>query len=162
MFGGIKMEMNEIRAKAKTVGIKAPELIRSIQRAEGNFENNLVEERRRFPRIHSPPIVLYRCADELPPLGVKRFDISKGGIRLLLPKDPEDKAIQLMIYLPDHHPISTIGKAIWTKARETEEGKFFETGIEFTQLEQPDKAAIETFINEKYLIAHEGGKALDR
>ena len=107
-----------------------------------------MEERRRFPRIYTPPIVLYRCADEVPPLGVKRLDISKGGIRLLLPEDPKDKVIQLMIYLPNHHPISTIGKAIWTKVRETEEGKFFETGMEFTQLEQPDKAAIETFINE--------------
>jgi hypothetical protein len=37
------MNMNEIRAKAKslglkTVGIKKPELIRNIQRAEGNFD----------------------------------------------------------------------------------------------------------------------------
>jgi len=110
----------------------------------------LGKERRRFPRIHTPPIVLYRCADEVPPLGVKRLDISKGGIRLLLPEDPKDKVIQLMIYLPNHHhrPISAIGKAIWTKVRETEEGKFFETGMEFTQLEQPDKAEIATFINE--------------
>jgi hypothetical protein len=37
------MNMNEIRVKAeslglKTVGIKKPELIKSIQRAEGNFD----------------------------------------------------------------------------------------------------------------------------
>ena len=108
----------------------------------------MAEERRRFPRIHTPPIVLYRCADEVPPLGVKRLDISKGGIRLLLPEDLKDKVIQLMIYLPSHRPISAKGKAVWIKERETEEGRFFETGIEFTKLEQSDKAAIETFINE--------------
>ncbi len=106
-------------------------------------------ERRRFTRIYTPPIVLYRFGDEVPPLGVKRLDISKGGIRLLLPEDPEDKAIQLMIYLPNHPPISAIAKAIWTKARETKEGKLFETGMEFTHLEKPDGAKIETYVNER-------------
>jgi len=84
----------------------------------------------------------------VPPLGVKWLDISKGGIRLLLPEDPKDKVIQLTIYLPNYRPISAKGQAVWIKERQTEEEKFFETGIEFTQLEQSDKAAIETFINE--------------
>ncbi len=107
------------------------------------------KERRRFLRTDTLPIVLYRYADDMPPLGVKRFDISREGIRLLLPENPKGKVIQLMIYLPNHNlPISTIGRAIWTEVRETEEGNFFETGLEFTKLEQPDKAEIESFIME--------------
>ncbi len=107
------------------------------------------KERRRSPRIHMLPIVLYRCADERPPLGAKVLDISKEGIHLFLSESPKGKVIQLMIYLPNRNlPISATGKAVWTKVRETKEGKFFETGMEFTRLEQPDKAEIETFINE--------------
>lgn len=113
------------------------------------LKDTMREERRRFFRIHTPPIVLYRCADGVPSLGVKRLDISKGGIRPLLPEDPKDKVIQLMIYLPNRPiPIFAKGKAVWTKVRDTEEGKFFETGIEFTRIKQSDKAEIEIFINE--------------
>jgi len=77
----------------------------------GSGKENIAEERRRFPRVHPPPIVLYRFVDGVPPLGVKRPDISKGGICLLLPEDPKEKVIQLMIYLPNRPiPISAKGK----------------------------------------------------
>ncbi len=111
------------------------------------LKDTMQEERRHFPRVYTPPIVLYRFEDKHPPLGVKRFDVSEGGIRLLLPEDPKGKVIQLMIYLSDH-PISVKGKAVWIKERETKEGRFFETGLEFTKLEQPDKTEIESFIME--------------
>ncbi|HIC90973.1 MAG TPA: PilZ domain-containing protein [Syntrophaceae bacterium] len=109
------------------------------------FQYSIPEERRRSPRVYTPPIVLYRFSDGYALLGVKRLDISEGGIRLLLPEHPGARVIQLIIYLSDP-PICVKGKAVWIKERETEEGRFFETGIEFIQMKSADKVEIAAFI----------------
>ncbi len=104
------------------------------------------EERRRFPRVRISVEVGGKHSDG-PLTKVNSFDISVGGIRLFLPRKlPKGKVIELEINLPFQAVIAR-GQVVWTKETETEEGKFFQTGIQFTEMNPTDKARIEAFIH---------------
>jgi len=113
-----------------------------VDRSTMDTGNHTVSnERRHFSRAHISPVVLYRFAGECSnrsPVEVKCLDISEGGIRLLLSEEPKSKDIQLMIYAP-YPPISISGEVVWINRKETEKGKFFETGIRFTEPKPIDK-----------------------
>jgi len=107
---------------------------------------DMVEERRRYPRepiyvgteVRHNDSVLTR---------VISHDISVGGMHLLSPEElPKDKVMELEINAPS--PIITRGKVVWTKETETEEGKFFQTGIQFTEINPEDKLRIEAFVRD--------------
>ncbi|KPJ67612.1 MAG: hypothetical protein AMJ45_03010 [Syntrophobacter sp. DG_60] len=102
------------------------------------------EERRKFPREPISVEVGVRHTD-WPLIKAKSFDISVEGIRLFLPKKfPKDKVMELEINLP-LPPVVTRGKVVWVKEVETKGGKFFQTGIKFTEVKPEDKARIEVF-----------------
>jgi len=78
---------------------------------------------------------------------VRSLDVGEGGIRLLLPEEPKGKEMKMRIYLPyGRKPIFASGEVVWTREKETEEGKFFETGIRFTKIEPTDKQKILFFV----------------
>jgi len=122
--------------------ISKPNYLSTVKRATTNAGNHTVsKERRRFSRAHISPVVLYRFAGERSnrsPVEVRCLDISEGGIHLLLSEEPKSKDIQLMIYAP-YPPISVSGEIVWINEKETEKGKFFETGIKFAETKPIDK-----------------------
>ncbi len=104
------------------------------------------KERRKFSRVRISVEVGGKHIDS-PLIKVRSLDISLGGIHLLLPeKLPKDTVMELEINLP-LPPVITRGKVVWIKETETKKGKFFQTGIEFTEIKQADKARIEAFIH---------------
>jgi len=111
----------------------------------------MTEERRKFPRVRISVEVEAKHSD-WPLIKAKSSDISVGGIRLFLPnKLPKGKVMELEVSLP-FPPVVTHGKVVWIKEVKTKEGKFFQTGIEFTELKPTDKAKIEAFIRDECLV----------
>lgn len=104
------------------------------------------KEKRRFPRVRISVEVGAKHSN-WPLIKVNSLDISVGGIRLFLPKKlPKGKVMELEINLPFQAVIAR-GQVVWTKEVETEEGKFFQTGIQFTEMKPADKAKIEVFVH---------------
>ncbi len=110
------------------------------------------KERRKFPRI--PVSVEVGVKNGLLPVtSVRSHEISVEGIRLFLPVElPKDKVMELEINLPSS-PVIARGKVVWTKEVEIKEGKFFQTGIKFTELKPEDKAKIEAFVRGEFWAA---------
>ncbi len=105
------------------------------------------EERRRF--LREPIYVRVKVRHNDSALtGLMSLDISVGGIRLLSPEElPKDKVMELQINVPSS-PVIARGKVVWTKEVETEEGNFFQIGIQFIEVKPEDKARIEIFIRD--------------
>jgi len=104
------------------------------------------EERRRFPRVRISVEVQGKHSDRSL-IKASSFDISEAGIRLFLSEElPKGKVMELEINLP-FPPVIARGEVMWTKEVETKEGKFFQTGIDFTEMKPADKAKIEAFVH---------------
>jgi c-di-GMP-binding flagellar brake protein YcgR len=109
-------------------------------------EVDVMEERRKFPRVAVSIEVRAKHGD-LPMIEAKSFDMSEGGIGLLFAEDlPRGKVMELEMNLPVS-PVVAHGEVTWTKEVETEEGKFFQTGIEFTDIKPEDKAKLKDFLD---------------
>jgi len=115
-----------------------------MEQIKKDYPHLLGEERRRFPREPVSVEVGVRHSG-WPLTKVRSLDITVRGIRLFLPEElPKDKVMELEINVP-LLPIITRGKVVWINKVETKEGKFFQAGMEFTEIKQTDKARIETF-----------------
>ena len=106
-------------------------------------------ERRNFVRVKIPcTITLFQPRDLT--LSCQTENISAGGIRVLLNKRlPISSTINLAIYVSSKEPIVCQGKVVWSFARKTKEDPdtlFFDTGIEFSAIEDKDVEAINSLV----------------
>ena len=102
-------------------------------------------ERRNFVRVKLPcTITLFQPRDLT--LGCHTENISAGGIRVLIQKRLSiSSTINLAIYLPGKDPLICQGRVVWSfsrKAKEDPDTLFFDTGIEFSTIEDKDVEAI--------------------
>lgn len=111
------------------------------------WEVNAMEEKRRFPRV---PISVQVKAKHggLSVVSGRSYDISWGGMGLLSPEElPKGEVMDLEMDLPGS-PVNARGQVAWTKEVETEEGKCFQIGIQFTEVEPEHKARLDAFFDQ--------------
>ena len=106
-------------------------------------------ERRNFVRVKIPcKMTLFQPRDRT--LSCHTENISAGGIRVMLgEKLGISSIINLAIYTPGKNPIICQGKVIWSFSRKTKESPaslFFDTGIEFSTIQDKDVEAIKELI----------------
>ncbi len=106
-------------------------------------------ERRNFVRVKIPcKITLFQPQDLT--LDCHTENISAGGIRVMIEERLGiSSIIDLAIYVPGQEPILCQGKIIWSFARKTKESPaslFFDTGIEFSAIEDKDIETIKELI----------------
>ena len=105
-------------------------------------------ERRNFVRVKIPcTITLFQPRDLT--LGCQTENISAGGIRVLLNKRlPISSTINLALYLTDKDPLVCQGRVVWSFARTMKDPDtiIFDTGIEFSAIEEKDIEAINGLI----------------
>ncbi len=105
-----------------------------------------VEEHRNFVRSNISTMVKYKIKNsELDENQCLSVDISSTGLKVFVKKELEkDTQILMSFNLPDDtDPIIAEGKIIWTKRREE---KFYEEGIEFTNISENHVKKIEQYV----------------
>ncbi|MFQ5681247.1 MAG: PilZ domain-containing protein [Candidatus Omnitrophota bacterium] len=75
-------------------------------------------------------------------------NISQGGVCLMFnERIDKDTEIGLKFYLPEFRsPVSCRGRVIWQNEVTENNRKFYQTGIEFTEIEEADKEKISKYI----------------
>jgi hypothetical protein len=101
-------------------------------------------ERRRFPR--APVFLEVRAKHrDLPVIYAKGLDLSVGGICILSPEElPGGRVVELAMNIP---PVIARGRVVWEEWVETDEGEFFQTGIQLTEIKPVDKATLKAFLH---------------
>ena len=106
-------------------------------------------ERRNFVRVKIPCKITILQPSDLT-LDCHTENISAGGIRVMIgEKLGISSIVNLVIYVPGQEPILCQGKVIWSFARKTKESPaslFFDTGIEFSSIEDKDVEAIKELV----------------
>jgi c-di-GMP-binding flagellar brake protein YcgR len=101
-----------------------------------------MQERRRFPRVTYPCKIIVSTGREKEEFSLHTENISSGGVRIILQKEPEiNQQVDLDIVIGKKH-IKTRGRIVWVIDIKTPgEGKpdLFDVGIEFTQLTVGDR-----------------------
>lgn len=101
-------------------------------------------ERRKFHRVHIPSEVRAKHSD-LSVIYAKGLDLSAGGIGILSPEElPEGKMVELAMNIP---PVIARGQVVSKKEVPMRGGKFFQTGIRFTEMKWPDRATLRAFLH---------------
>jgi len=79
------------------------------------------------------------------------INLSKGGIRFFaIKKISIGSVLELKFFLPgENKPVFAIGKIIWLKRKEEEEG--FDAGIEFLQIDSFDRSRILAYAYDLWL-----------
>lgn len=115
-----------------------------------------MQERRMFERVQSSLKINYEIVEN--PQDAKKAtskDIGGGGIRLALTENLDiGTHLKLNIELPEKKAKSTIayGKVVWSQKVEivgTKPGNYYETGIEFTQVDPLTLGRIFKIFSEK-------------
>jgi c-di-GMP-binding flagellar brake protein YcgR len=108
--------------------------------------------RRRFPRVHYPCLVVARIIqDEPETLLTHTQNIGRGGVGILIRKNlrlftPVELELDLMD-LENH--VRCHGRVVWSVRRKTDETKgpsFYDIGIEFSDLKEADLRRLEDTI----------------
>jgi len=108
--------------------------------------------RRRFPRVNYPCQIIIRDDDaEDYVLLTHTENLGTGGVCIILKKGLKAfSAVDVELDLMDFQKnIKCRGKVVWSiRRKDTEEKKpmFYDTGIEFVNLEDNDRARLETII----------------
>jgi c-di-GMP-binding flagellar brake protein YcgR len=108
--------------------------------------------RRRFPRVHYPCLVVVRIGSDEPEMLLTHTqNIGRGGVGILIRKNlrlftPVELELDLMD-LENH--VSCHGRVVWSVHRKKEETKgpqFYDVGIEFVDLKEVDARRLEDTI----------------
>lgn len=106
-------------------------------------------ERRRFRRVDHHLEVRYYIAANSEPVKVYTEDISAGGIRIHNPF-PIDEQYQFPIRImldPKHNlEVKAIARVAWSRKRA--DAQVWEMGIEFIQMQDADRDAVERYVEE--------------
>jgi c-di-GMP-binding flagellar brake protein YcgR len=110
--------------------------------------------RRRFPRISFPCLIVFRSLDSKQAETVLSHteNVGVGGLCLILKQSLEMfSEIDIEIDLMDlNENIKCRGKVVWCVRRKKESPEkplYFDTGIEYVNLKPADKIRLETVIN---------------
>lgn len=114
-------------------------------------EKTSIKERRRFVRLNAAVDIQYSFLEAEPSerLNAKSKDISAGGICFISGEGIEkDKILVLSINLSDDpSPIMAKGRVAWVNPFEIGgEGKHYDIGIEFIEIESRDREKINKFV----------------
>ncbi len=102
--------------------------------------------RRRFPRADYPCKVVVLRSDLKHVFSTHTENIGAGGICVVLSKAlPQSCPVEILLYLKDGGvPIECNGRIAWALRR----GGNFDTGIEFIDIQEPDRSRIENVVQE--------------
>ena len=119
-------------------------------------------ERRKYVRL--PVSLEIECSLEGEEGEVKKAqvkDITIGGVRIILDKQYQPGANLLLkiFLLPELEPIILKGRIVWQTKVQKNDTVYFETGVEFTDIEISDKLRIRRFM---FDIVREILKELDK
>ena len=119
-------------------------------------------ERRKYVRL--PVSLEIECSLEGEENEVKKAqvkDITIGGVRIILDKQYQPGANLLLkiFLLPELEPIILKGRIVWQTKVQKNDTVYFETGVEFTDIEISDKLRIRRFM---FDIVREILKELDK
>ncbi|UCC96033.1 MAG: PilZ domain-containing protein [Candidatus Omnitrophota bacterium] len=107
-----------------------------------------MKERRRFIRARYPCRIIVH-APQKHIISTHTENISAGGIRVLIQEELKVSSIVgLEIYLREQ-PIACQGRVVWVVEKKSDYQRdfiFFDTGIEFYEIKDEDKHAINTFV----------------
>lgn len=109
--------------------------------------------RRKFPRVVFECIIKVRTADSSLIFKTHTENASLGGIAVILEEGlPRYSRVELELYLPDDFPpVRCQGTIVWSIKRADSlkvKPSQYDTGIEFMELTDEDKARMEHIINE--------------
>ena len=110
-----------------------------------------MQERRRFPRVTYPCKILVATDREKEEFSLHTENISSGGARIILQKEPEiNQQVDVDIIIGKKH-IKTKGRIVWSidiKTPESGGPDLFDVGIEFTQLTVDDREFLAKLIDQ--------------
>jgi len=110
------------------------------------------DERRRFIRVNCPCKVLLHNPERV--IGTQTENISAGGVRVIL-REPikEQEIVGLEIFLTAE-PVKCRGRVVWV----IEYKSTFDTGIEFYEIGDQDRAFVAEFISRLVIKGGSDGK----
>lgn len=110
-----------------------------------------MQERRRFPRVTYPCKIIVSTTGEKEEFSLHTENISSGGVRVILQKEPEiNQQVDLEIVIGKKH-IKTKGRIVWVidvKTPGESKPDLYDVGIEFTQLTVEDKEFLGKLIDQ--------------
>ena len=113
-----------------------------------------MQERRQFVRLNANVNVTWSKIDDFENGSKRGIDItrniSSGGICLMMEEPVHgDDILELTIELPTHKVIQSRGRVVWVSEFEIvagEQGKRYDAGIEFLDIDEHDREAIKEFV----------------
>ena len=107
-----------------------------------------MRERRGFVRVPLGLEVRYQSSEESM-LGMS-IDLSRDGMRMSQPDRLEvGRELWVNLALPTHGEVSFRGIVIWCGKKEGREQGLYETGLRWVEMDQPVKARLNTFLDER-------------
>jgi len=113
-------------------------------------------EKRKFPRVVFPCKIILDRPFKM--LSTYTENMSAGGVRVVLDRKlKQDSIISMDIFIKKNNPIKCEGCVVWVLKKENRLNKnTYDTGVEFTDIEEYDRNCIEEMVDE--IIRNKGNK----